>query len=427
MSAVAAASGRRRWHIAAGEGAALAATIATYFLLLTGYYMLRSLREAFVLEAGAARIPLLFTLTFVVMAAVLPLFWWTVGHVPRRRLLSLVYLPIAVLFAVIGAAVVRNGVVAPPLAATYFISVTALNLFIVSVFWCVMVDLWTPEAATRLFGLVAAGGSAGALVGPALNLTLVQRLGVAWLIFIACGLLIGSVLTGTLAQRIRRARAPQLTVDPQEIVGGRALDDLRQLVRSPYLLAIAGMIVAAQILAALMYNAQARYVAGAYQGLTERAGLFARIDFATNVVALILQSLVVGWLTMRAGAKATLSAMWILCATSFAALAAMPTGTVLLVTQVVRRAADYGLFKPAREMLFTVLQPASKFKSKTLLDTLLQRGADSLGSGIYVLLTAAGLVGIAWCGLAACLLLLPIARWLGAAFADRERLKSRSR
>src|SRR5262245_35542776 len=290
----------RRWYVATGEGAALAATIATFFLLLTGYYMLRSLREAFALEAGVTRIPLLFTLSLISMAAILPLFWWTVGHVPRRRLLPLVYLPIVVLFAAIGVGVVRDGSVAPPLAAIYFVSVTSLNLFMVSVFWCVMVDLWTPDAATRLFGLVAAGGSAGALVGPALNLTFVHRLGVPWLIFTACALLIGSVLTGMLAQRIRSARAPQLTVDPHEIVGGRALDDLRRLVRSPYLLAIAGMIVAVQILGALMYNAQARYVESAYQGLTERAGLFARIDLATNVVALFLQSVVVGWLTVRA-------------------------------------------------------------------------------------------------------------------------------
>jgi AAA family ATP:ADP antiporter len=112
---------------------------------------------------------------------------------------------------------------------------------------------------------------------------------------------------------------------------------------------------------------------------------------------------------------------------SFAVLVVVPTGAMLLLTQIVRRGGDYGLFKPAREMLFTVLSPESKFKSKSLMDTALSRGADSLGNGLYLLVAPLGLAGIAALSASACVLLTMGARWLGAAFADRESKGLRSR
>src|SRR5688572_23925997 len=127
-----------RWYIAPGERVSLAAAAATYFLLLCGYYMLRSLREAMALEAGSSRIPLFFWLTLLVMLAILPLYWWVVARVPRRRLMACIYLPVVTLFAIV-ASLAGSGHVTPTLAGVCFISVAALNLFLISVFWSVMV------------------------------------------------------------------------------------------------------------------------------------------------------------------------------------------------------------------------------------------------------------------------------------------------
>jgi len=415
----------RRWYVAPGERAALAAAAATYFLLLCGYYMLRSLREAMALEVGSQNIPRLFWLVTAVMLVILPLYWWVVARVPRRRLFVSIYLPVVVLFASIAASTAGEHV-PPALAAVYFVAVTALNLFIISVFWSVMVDLWKPDCAKRLFGMIAAGGSAGALAGPAFNALFVQRLGATSIIYIACTLLIGAVVLGMLAQALR-AKADTTTAHNTSVaVGGRAMDDLARLVRSPYLLGVAGLIVVGQIFGAFMYNEQAKYVENTYATLADRAALFARIDFATNVFALVLQALLVGWLTARAGVRGTLSVTFAILGASFAILACIPTGALLLITQVVRRGADYGLFKPAREMLFTVLSPESKFKSKSLIDTLLQRGSDSLGNVLYILVSGVGLAAIAGLCAAACVLLLVGARWLGASFADQESKASRS-
>lgn len=406
--------------MAGGEGLPLLAAAGAHFCLLSGYYMLRSVREAMALEAGREHIPLLFTLTFFVMLVLLPVYWWVVARVRRDRLASVLYLPVVTLFLVI-AAFVLGGRLSPALAGTYFVGVTAMNLFVVSIFWSLMADLWSPDAAKRLFGFVAAGGSAGALAGPAFNALFVERVGAGASIVLACMLLATAAVLVSIAQHRRAAADPQRAPDPRLRVGGRARDDLARLVRSPYLLGIAGLIVGGQILGAFMYNEQARYVESAFTTLTERAALFARIDLAVNVLALVFQSLVVGWLTVRAGIGTSLAALWAIGCASFVLLALVPTGTVLLATQVLRRAGDYGLFKPAREMLFTVLQPQSKFKSKSLLDTVLQRGADSVGNGLYLLVAGLGLASIAWLSAAACVLLLLGARRLGTAFADRER------
>lgn len=396
------------------ERRALLAAAAAYFCLLCGYYMLRSLREAMALEAGRTHIPALFTAAFLAMLAILPLYWWLVARIPRHRLLIAVYLPVIVLFATLGTLVLQ-GRLGPLLAATYFVAITALNLFLISVFWSVMADRWHPSAAKRLFGFIAAGGSVGALAGPAVTALLVERLGAAHTMYLGCALLALAIVCGILAQTrgvpVSRAR---------EAVGGRALEDLARLVRSPYLLGIAGLLAASQIIGAFTYNEQARYVESAYADLEARAALFARLDFAVNVLALLFQGVIVGWLTRRGGVRASLTAMPLIAGVSFVLLALVPTGTMLLATQVVRRAADYGFFKPTREMLFTVLEPQSKFKSKSLIDTVLQRGADTLGNGAYLAIATLGISGIAWLCAAACGLLILCIRWLGAGYAARE-------
>jgi AAA family ATP:ADP antiporter len=401
------------------ERASLAAAAATYFLLLCGYYMLRSLREAMVLQAGSDRIPYFFQITLVAMLAILPIYWWVVARVSRRRLMACVYIPVVVLFASL-AALARGGFVTPTLGGIYFVSIAGLNLLLISVFWSTMVDLWNPESAKRVFGFVAAGGSAGAIAGPAFNAFFVEQIGASAVIFVACAFLLGAVLMGALTRNLRAQTDPSKAGEASVAVGGRAIEDLARLVRSPYLLGIAGFIVVTQLFGAFMYNEQAKYVEAAWSTLTERAAVFARTDLASNLLSLLFQTFVVAWLTARGGVRATLVTIWVLVGASFAILAIFPSGTLLLATQVIRRGCDYGLFKPAREMLFTVLSPQTKFKSKSLIDTVLQRGSDSVSNGIYILVSGLGLALIAGLCAAACVLLAIGARRLGAAYADQE-------
>jgi AAA family ATP:ADP antiporter len=403
-----------------GEGGAVLSAGAAYFFLLCGYYMLRSLREAFALEVGRESIATLFYVASAVMAFVLPIYWFVVARLPRRLMFPVIYSAVAVLFA--GLAIAMS---AQPdsrlLPAVYWVAVTSLNLFIVSVFWSVMVDAWRSVAARRVFGFIAAGGSTGAIAGPFLTAVFVERSGTTVIILVAVGFLLTAAVFG---HRAQAAEARSEGQDPAARlalpVGGRATDDLKRLLTSPYLLAIAGIVVLGQVIGGFMYQEQAKFVEVSFVGLESRAALFAKIDLATSVLSLFFQAVVVGWLASRGGLRAALGAVPVLLVGSFLLLALAPIGAVLIATQVLRRAVDYGLFKPTREMLFTVLNPESKFKSKSLIDTLLQRGGDTLSQYIYPQVAGFGLAGIAWVLAGVSLAMLVIALWLAAVFARRE-------
>jgi AAA family ATP:ADP antiporter len=391
---------------------------------MCGYYTLRPMREAMALEVGIQFNSIQFTVIFLCSLMLLPVYWWLVGRTPRGRLPWLVYIPFALVF--FGLAL---GLTWYPrdrtLAAIYFVALSVANLYVISVVWSAMADVWRPQLAKRFYGLMASGGSAGALIGPRLVRQFVHDLGPAPLIMGACVLILASAALVTVARNLLRrceegARVPDAAIP----VGGRAMDDLRRLISTPYLLGIAGIIVMGQLIGGFMYNEQAKYVSGAYQSFADRTSLFAQMELWVNVLALIFQAGVVTLLARRNSLVTSLSAMPVFMAVSFAVMALFPVGGVLLVTQVLRRAADYGLGKPTREMLFTVLNPESKFKSKSLIDTVLQRGADAVAQWIYLPLAALGLAGISWICAGFCLALLGVTIYLGRAFEQRQRQES---
>jgi AAA family ATP:ADP antiporter len=404
------------------ERAALWSAAGAHFFLLCGYYMLRPLREALALEVGVRNNSWLFTAVFVTTLALLPLYWWFVARTPRGRLLWYAVLPFTGVFVALAfglAARPRD----PTLAFVYFVALSSGNLFLISLFWSAMADVWRPELAKRFYGYVAAGGSAGALLGPNLVAWLVHDTGPRPLIFIACAFML--VTAGLISQARRTLRAApggERVPDGAIPVGGRAWDEMRRLAGTPFLWGIAGVIIAGQTIGAFMYNEQGKYVTAAYAALEDRARLFAQMEFAVNALSLVFQAGVVGWLTRRGNLPMSLSAMPVLVGLSFIVLALVPLGGVLLVTQVIRRAADYGLGKPPREMLFTVLNPESKFKSKSLIDTVLQRGSDVSSQWLYFAIAGAGvgLAGIAWLCAGLSLALVAATRTLGSAFEQRR-------
>jgi len=242
-------------------------------------------------------------------AALLPIYWWLVARTPRGRLPWLVSTPFVVVFLALAA-----GLTWYPgdrtVAFIYFVALSSANLYLISIFWSAMADVWRPDLAKRFYGYVAAGGSAGAIIGPQIVSGLVHEVGPAPLIVLACGFIMGSALLASLARgSLRRAADGAAVPDAAIPVGGRAIDDLRRLVRSPYLLGIATIIVAGQIIGGFMYNEQGKLVAENYHSLADRAALFARMEFYVNVLALVFQAVLVTWLTRRGSVLLSLSAM----------------------------------------------------------------------------------------------------------------------
>jgi ATP:ADP antiporter, AAA family len=403
------------------ERHALLLAATGFFCLMCGYYTLRPLREALALEVGVQYNDILFATVFACSAALLPIYWWLVGRTPRGRLPWLVSTPFVLVFLGLALALSwyprdRN------VAFVYFVALSTANLFLISIFWSAMADVWRPALAKRFYGYVAAGGSAGALLGPKIVSSLVHETGPAPLIVMACGFIMGSALFASLARRALRRAPDGLKVPDAAIpVGGRAVDDLRRMAGSPYLLGIAGIIVAGQIIGGFMYSEQGKLVAATHSSLADRAALFSTLEFYVNALSLVFQAVVVTWLTRRGSVPLSLAAMPVLIGGSFVVMALVPTAAVFLTTQVVRRAADYGLGKPPREMLFTVLNPESKFKSKSLIDTVLQRGSDAIAQLIYPLIAVLGLAGIAWVCAALCVGLMGIVHALGKGFENRQR------
>jgi len=403
-----------------GERRALLAAAAACFFLLGGYYVLRPIREALALEVGVRNNFELFLMVLAASCVMLPIYWWLVGRTSRTRLLWLVNVAFAAIFVALAVAlaVMPHSHV---LAATYFVTLTTSNLLLIAVFWSAMSDVWRPELAKRFYGHVAAGGSVGAIVGNLLVRGLVIERGLPPLIIGAClCILLSAALVTHARALLRDCSGGRAVPDGALPVGGRALDDLRRLCTSPYLLGIAGIIIIGQTIGAFMYNEQGKYIASLFPSAEERAAMFANLEIAVSVLALFFQAVIVSWLTRRGSVALSLSAMPALIGASFVLLALVPSGAVLLVTQVLRRAADYGLGKPPREMLFTVLNPESKFKSKSLIDTVLQRGSDVGGQAIYKLVEGAGVVGMSWICVALCVGLLVSTRTLGRAFETRR-------
>ena len=408
------------------ERRALLAAAAGCFCLLCGYYMLRPIRDSLITEVGVRYNSVLFTGVLVCSAALLPVYWWLVGRTPRGRMLWFGCIAFVVVFLALAPALgshprPRGAIV------VYFLWITTANMFIVSLFWSAMADVWRPELAKRFYGYVAAGGTTGALLGSFVVTMFIGRIGFTALIVIACALVLLTPPFVSMARNhLRHGATGALVPDAAIPVGGRALDDLARLARTPYLLGIAGLIIAGQTIGAFMYNEQGKYLTEAYAAGAERTAVFANLELAVNLLSVFFQAVVVTWLTRIGNVALSLSAMPVLLGASFIALALFPLGGVFLFTQVLRRAADYGLGKPSREMLFTVLNPESKFKSKSLIDTVLQRGSDTAAQWLYLLIKGAGLVGIAWICAGLCIALLAATRRLGKAFDTRQRTETAS-
>ncbi len=408
-------------RIEPGEGAALAWSFAYFFCLLCGYYILRPLRDEMGVQGGIQNLPWLFSATFAGMLAAVPLFGWAAAKLPRRRLVPWVYL-FFIAQIVTFYALFRSGVQSAAVARAFFVWVSVFNLFVVSVFWSFMADIFSSEQAGRLFGVISAGGTCGALAGPALTAALAAPLGTANLLLVSCAFLLAALGCIHALLRWARARRPGAAQSsaPSEVrIGGTTWSGLAEIVRSRYLLGVVAYVLLYTVLLGFAYFETIRLVAQAYADSAERTALFARVDLAVNVLTLLGQLFVVAKMVERLGVGAALALLPALAIAGFAVIGVFPVLAVLLVFQVARRAADYAIARPAREMLFTVLSRNAKYKSKNFIDTVVFRGGDAASGWAYAGLKALGLglQGLAFAAVPLLLVWLIVGVLLGRAYA----------
>jgi len=363
-----------------------------FFSLLCSYYIVRPMRDEMGVAGGVENLQWLFTGTFLVMLAAVPLFGWVAARFERRRFLPYVYyffIANLLLFFVLFKSDVTHAYV----ARAFFIWASVFNLFVVSVFWSFMADIFTNEQARRLFGFIAAGGTAGAISGPLLTAALAQPLGPANLLPVSAALL------GVAVFCIRRlaARPPAGSADlalqatHAPALGGSPLDGVRLVLRSPYLLGICVLMLLFTTLATFLYFQQAQIVRDSFADPAQRTAVFAAIDLAVNVLTLVFQVLLTGRLVKWLGLGWTLALVPLLLGAGFLVLGLAPVLAVLIVVQVLRRAGNYAIMRPAREMLYVVLEREEKYKAKNFIDTVVYRSGDALSAWAYAGLRALGL------------------------------------
>ncbi len=393
---------------------ALAWAFAYFFLLLAAYYVLRPVRDTMAVQTGAAGLQWLFAATFLAMLALVPLYGWLCARLPRARFLPLVYaFFILNLFCFWGA--LASDVPTGRIAPVFFVWLSVFNLFAVSVFWSLMADLFDQAQAARLFGAISAGGSCGAIAGPALTASAAAALGTASLLLCAA-LLLAFALYFNLKLIAWGRKYPRQGEPPaDEAIGGSVLAGLRAAFSSPYLLGICAWLFCYTVLSTSLYFQQIEIVGRAFPEAIERTRFFAVTDLAVNSIALIVQ------LTLTARLAALLGTGWMLALmpaaslVGFAALGAAPTLAVLLAVGITRRAGEFAISKPVREALYTVAPREERYKAKSFIDTVVYRGGDAFSGWAFGALRSAGLglSGAAWAALPVAAAWLAVSFWLG--------------
>lgn len=400
------------------EIAPLLASAFFFFCVLTALMVLRPARDALGMRGGLDAVRWLFIGTAVVTLMVNPVFGFLVSRFRRLRFIATTYLffggSLLVFWWVLTFAPQTTGETS---GRVFYVWFSVFNLFSTMVFWALMADRFSLEQSKRLFGVIAVGGTLGAIAGPSLAALLAQPLGTANLLLVSVGFLflaIGAAWAVALLQpeRSEDAGDPDAppAVDEDEIIGGSAWEGFRAVFASRYLLGIATFVLILAVMATFLYFTRLQMVAALGDDLDMRTAVFAQIDLITQIATLILQLIVTGHLMRRLGVAVTLALLPITVLLGFIGLAIAGTLIALVIFEALFKAVQRAVMRPARETLFTVVSREDKYKSKAFIDTFVYRAGDvtgawtegllgRLGMGLAALATLAVPLALVWAAL----------------------------
>ena len=405
---------------------------AFFFFVLCAYFILRPIRDEVAVSAGVSKLPWLFAGTLTGTLICNPLFSSLVVRFPARRFIPMTYHTIVACllafyalrrFVNVGAEAADADVW---IGRAFFVWTSVIALFVTSVFWCFMADVFRSEQAKRLFGFIGVGGTLGSITGTEVTALLVKRIGTSNLLLASAVLFELGVFVVYMFPRIPASPATEpsdvTTARPvaggdveRPIIGGSPWAGISNLMRSPYLLGIAVFLILYTVGSTILYFQQSDIVGRYYADKAARTQVLAHIEFAVQLLTVVTQAFFTGRIIRWIGLGATLALMPALSAIGFAALGTAPVLATVVAFTVLRRGSNFALTNPAMEALFTVVSREDKYKAKSFIETFVYRGGDQLAAWTYAGLSAIGLglTGISYAAVPMCAVWLVLGIWLG--------------
>jgi AAA family ATP:ADP antiporter len=379
---------------------AVVTAFVLFFCVLGGYFAVRPVRETVGTILGGDRVSDLYLVTWVASIAIVPLYGWACSKFRRSAFLPWIYGAVALSLAGVGVAFEGDST-SPAVGEFFYVWISVLNLFIVSVFWSFLLELYDAEQTRRLFGVIAAGGTAGALVGPLLTDLIVGVVGNSGVLFMGAGFFVVAIGCQRALLRIwAEARLGGGEKAADRPMGGNPFAGFTLLLKSPYLLGITLFVILLASVNTFLYFEQLRLVSETFTDNAERTQVFARLDYIVQTLTILLQLFITGRVASRLGVVALLTIVPVIMVGGFIGLALVNTFGVLAVVFVARRVGEYAFIRPGREMLFSVVDTETKYKAKNLIDVPVYRGGDALSAQVKTALEAGGLAsaGVALLG-----------------------------
>ena len=393
------------------------------FVLMTAYFMLRPARDAMASDWTDAEVSTLWTINFFISLAAVSIYGFAASNVRFRWLVPGVYIFFALSFFLFfaGTTLVPDPVL---IDKSFYVWLSVFALFHLSVFWSFMSDLFNKEQAPRLFGFIAMGSSIGAIAGPLIAGMTADLIDEKQLMLISAAMLFVPVPIVLTLQRLKATRLgnEDLQADlSRQTLGKNPFSGFAIFFTSPFLLGIAAFILLYVAISSFIYFEQKNLLADFARA--ERREILAWVDLTVNTLAILTAAFVTSRLTTRLGMPLTLALVPAIVVIGMLALAVSPILLVVLGLQVTRRAGNYAITRPGREMLFTVVDREARFKAKPVIDIVFYRGGDAIWAWAFTGLTTAfglGLGAVAAIGAAIAAIWAGVGVYLGRAFNRME-------
>ncbi|MFM1604935.1 MAG: NTP/NDP exchange transporter [Porticoccaceae bacterium] len=380
------------------EAEEVKATLSAFLfvaVLMSAYYILRPVRDAMASDWTDAEVSWLWTLNFFISTAVVTVYGLAVSRFRFRILVPAMYGLFALSFVAFYMLASTSGD-RTLVDKSFYVWVSVFSLFHISVFWSFMSDLFNKEQAGRLFGIIAAGASVGGIIGPSIPSFFSASLGTDNLMLIASLMLLVPIPIIFYLQSLKSSDLRNNDVilnNPAAKIGGNPFAGFKMFFSNPYLLAI-GLFI-------FLYTGISSFVYFELKNLlsefsrVERTAVWAQMDLAVNILSIATGLFVTGRIVGRFGMPITIALIPVLICGGLLILAISPFIGAVVALQIIRRAGNYAVTRPAREMLFTRVDRETRFKAKPVIDIVAYRGGDMLMAWLFTGLTQGLGLGLA--------------------------------